>query len=281
MVKVIHCYPALTADEKERNFIRKWISTGISHNLPYWMIAPVMHDSGYISIPVPIPIPGKFKSLIPILIPIPARKKSTDSIPIPIPALKIWFRFRFWFQLVNTSPWYWIVIRSRMWPDLKFLIPIPIPIPRPNSLIPIPVPFEISDSDSGSNSSKNSAESILIPESESYITDCPVVNFCFLEMKFAEPMGTFLLNENRFLLIAQASHNPLNPKMRKPAFGVVKIVILKQPEPHPPDPLSILVFFFLWQVILLLTDTLIFLWSTGTEIFYFPMRIRPGCLAQP
>ena len=270
MVKVIHCYPALTADEKERNFIRKWISTGISHNLPYWMIAPVMHDSGYISIPVPIPIPGKFKSLIPVPIPIPAR-----SLLIP-------FRFRFQPQNFDSgSDSDSKILRIRMWPDLKFLIPIPIPIPRPNSLIPIPVPFEISDSDSGSNSSKNSAESILIPESESYITDCPVVNFCFLEMKFAEPMGTFLLNENRFLLIAQASHNPLNPKMRKPAFGVVKIVILKQPEPHPPDPLSILVFFFLWQVILLLTDTLIFLWSTGTEIFYFPMRIRPGCLAQP
>ncbi len=39
-------------------------------------MASVMHDSGYILIPVPILIKGKTKSLIPI--PIPA-KKLTDS----------------------------------------------------------------------------------------------------------------------------------------------------------------------------------------------------------
>ena len=35
----------------------------------------VMHDSGYILIPVPILIPGKLKSLIPVPIPIPARSE--------------------------------------------------------------------------------------------------------------------------------------------------------------------------------------------------------------
>ncbi len=41
--------------------------------LVYVVVLSVMHDSGYILIPVPIPIPGKTKSPIPVLIPIPAK----------------------------------------------------------------------------------------------------------------------------------------------------------------------------------------------------------------
>ena len=41
-----------------------------------------MHDSGYILIPIPVPIPGKFKCLIPI----PAKiKLIPELIPIPEP----------------------------------------------------------------------------------------------------------------------------------------------------------------------------------------------------
>ena len=34
---------------------------------------PVMHDSGHVLIPVPIPIPAFLRSLIPVPIPIPAK----------------------------------------------------------------------------------------------------------------------------------------------------------------------------------------------------------------
>ncbi len=50
----------------------------LKKNIGKTVYIPVMHDSRYILIPIPVPIPGKVKSLIPV--PIPAR---SPLIPAP------------------------------------------------------------------------------------------------------------------------------------------------------------------------------------------------------